>query len=60
MTLEEFSIKVKMYHSLWVLLSEDKPVKKIALTLGYHDPLSFTKCFTRVFGFPPSSIRKKP
>ncbi|MEW6456787.1 MAG: helix-turn-helix domain-containing protein [Acidobacteriota bacterium] len=58
-SLEEFSIKVKMCHSLWILLSEDKSVKEIALSKGYHDPLSFTKCFTRIFGFPPSSIRKK-
>lgn len=53
---EQFSIKIRLCHSLWEVLTTRKLLKTIALDHGYR-PLSFTKRFHSAFGICPSEIR---
>lgn len=49
--------KVKCCQALWELISSDKLIKEIALSIGYR-PLYFSQLFHFNFGVPPSFIRK--
>lgn len=42
-----------------ILLHKDKSdlnIAEVAYEVGFNDPKYFTRCFTREFGYPPSSI----
>ena len=56
--LKKFILRKKFCYSLWQIVSTQKPIKTIALDLGYK-PLSFTKRFHALFGVTPSAVRKK-
>ena len=40
-------------------VSKDLNVSEIAFKVGFNDAKYFTRCFTKVYGFSPSSLQKK-
>lgn len=56
--LKKFILRKKLCYSLWQIVSTRKPIKRIAIEIGYK-PLSFTKRFRALFGVAPYTIRKK-
>lgn len=58
-SLQSYLIKIKCCSGLWQILGTEKPIKTIALEAGY-EPLYFSHLFHKVFGLPPSSIRRLP
>jgi AraC-like DNA-binding protein len=58
-SLQSYLVKMKCCSTLWQILASGKPIKTIALEAGYK-PLYFSKLFNRIFGLPPSSLRKLP
>ncbi|MFQ6069787.1 MAG: helix-turn-helix domain-containing protein [Methanosarcinales archaeon] len=57
-TFKNYLLRKKLCYSLWQIVSTRKPIKRIALEIGYK-PLSFTKRFHALFGVAPSTIRKR-
>ena len=45
----------KAFEMLW----EKRPVKEIALSVGYSDVYQFSRAYKRYFGFPPTTVDKK-
>ena len=41
------------------MLLEKRPVKEIALSVGYSDVYQFSRAYKRYFGFPPTTVDKK-
>jgi len=56
LTLERYILRNRLCYALWNIISTDRPIKSIALDLGYQ-PGSFSERFKKEFGVPPSSIR---
>ncbi|MBC7361458.1 MAG: helix-turn-helix domain-containing protein [Candidatus Aminicenantes bacterium] len=57
--MQSYLRKMKCCHGLWQVLATEKSIKTIALEAGY-EPLYFSQLFHKMFGTPPSSLRKLP
>lgn len=57
LNLKEYIDRIKMCNSLFQLIDK-KPIEKVASISGYNDRFTFCKAFKRVFGIPPSQIKK--
>ncbi|MNL51955.1 Virulence regulon transcriptional activator VirF [compost metagenome] len=55
-TIHEYVLKLRMAHSMKLLLFTDKPVNEVARLAGYSDPFFFSKTFKKQFGLSPSEI----
>ncbi len=53
----DFFIKLRMEHARRLLAETSWSVKEVAATLGYEDPLYFSRVFTSVNSAPPSHYR---
>jgi len=42
-----------------LLSSTDLPIKEISMTMGFNSVSYFTKCYKALYGFSPSTRRKK-
>ena len=57
MTPQEYVLKERITHAKLIIESGDyDSIKEVADSVGYSDPLYFSKAFKKYFGFPPSSI----
>ena len=52
----EIVLETKMTLAKELLLTADMPVQVVATQLGYSEPASFTRAFTKWWGRPPSKI----
>ena len=43
----------------WLIQSTSLPLNKIALSVGYSDPVYFTRLFRKHNGIPPGEYRKR-
>ena len=43
----------------WLIQSTSLPLNKIALSVGYGDPVYFTRIFRKHNGIPPGEYRKR-
>jgi AraC family transcriptional regulator of arabinose operon len=50
-------LNMKMEYACHLLDSGELSVKEVAATLGYEDPLYFSRLFSRTIGMPPRSYR---
>jgi len=48
-----------MHRAKQLLKSTREPVQFIAYSVGFSDPLYFSKAFKKYFGFSPSSFREQ-
>jgi AraC-like DNA-binding protein/mannose-6-phosphate isomerase-like protein (cupin superfamily) len=55
----DYFTRLKIQHACHLLDTTDQPVKTIARTLGYEDPLYFSRVFHRIYGESPSAYRSK-
>lgn len=56
---KDYLLHYRMEHAKHLLETTDIPVKSIASSVGYIDPLTFSKMFSNVVGVPPHRISKK-
>ncbi len=57
MSVQNFLINYRMKRAAALLENTDSPVKEIALSTGYTDPLVFSKAFRKYFGISPKAYR---
>ncbi len=57
-SLKEFKDKIKMCNFLFQLI-DGEPIERLALLSGYCDRFSFCRAFKRIFGIPPSLVKKE-
>ncbi len=55
----EYLLQLRMEKARALLVHTDYPINLIASTVGYQDISSFSHRFSKYFGMPPSSFRKK-
>lgn len=55
----QYLIKLRMEHSKWLLENTDISIEQVAGSVGYSDFSAFYRSFKKVFGTPPSSMRKR-
>ena len=53
----DFLIRLRMHQACHLLKSTGKPVNEIAATLGYQDPLYFSRAFKSILGVAPTHYR---
>ena len=53
----DFLIRLRMHQACHLLKSTGKPVNEIAATLGYQDPLYFSRAFKSILGVAPTRYR---
>ncbi|WIK67372.1 AraC family transcriptional regulator [Globicatella sanguinis] len=58
MTPKDYLTKVRMNRAKQLLESSDLTVKIVALSVGYADPLYFSKSFKKYYGYNPSEVAK--
>lgn len=58
-SLKEYILHVKMDKSLELLANPQFNISEIARSVGFPDPLAFSKSFKKVFGTSPSRYRKE-
>lgn len=58
LSLIELKTLVKIKHAMDLLQRTDQTIAEIAFTLGYNDPLHFSKIFKRIVGMSPANYRK--
>lgn len=51
--------RVRLSHAAWQLEQTDKPVRTVALSVGFEDMPYFTKLFKRTFLLPPGEYRER-
>jgi AraC-type DNA-binding domain-containing proteins len=56
---QEFLVNYKIDKACELLNNPDLPIKVIAASVGYTDPLTFSKIFKKVTGVNPKSYREK-
>lgn len=57
MTPSEYIIKLRMSMACDLLLGTDKPIKEIALSVGYDDAHFFSRAFKKHTGYAPGAYR---
>ena len=50
----DYFTRLRMAHACTLLKSTSASIKQIAISMGYHDPLYFSKVFKAVINVPPS------
>lgn len=55
---KDYLLHYRMEHAKYLLETTDDPIKEIALSVGYNDPLTFSKMFSNLVGVSPSEYRK--
>lgn len=55
--LHQHVIELRMHQSLKLLLTTQKTIQEISLSVGYEDPKYFSRAFKKKFGLPPNEIR---
>ncbi|MBV4357325.1 helix-turn-helix domain-containing protein [Pinibacter aurantiacus] len=55
----DYLIEARLHEAKKLLAETDKPIKEIGAMVGYSRPSSFGAAFTKYFGYPPASVRKK-
>ncbi len=58
LSIKEYLIRYRINRSLDLLKDTDLPIGSIANSVGYEDPLLFSKMFRKVKGLPPSNFRR--
>lgn len=53
----QYFIHLKMQHACQVLDSDERPVKQVAMELGYEDAYYFSRLFKKVMGVSPQQYR---
>jgi len=53
-----FFINMKMQEAIKLLSNRPMRIKEVAFTLGYEDPLYFSRCFTKQMGLSPGTFLK--
>lgn len=57
LTPQEYVLKERITHARLIIESGDyDSIKSVAESVGFSDPLYFSKAFRKYYGFPPSSI----
>ena len=50
----------RMYHAKQMIDSGDfNTIKEVAQTVGYNDPLYFSKVFKKIYGLSPSDMNSQ-
>ncbi|WP_372755222.1 helix-turn-helix domain-containing protein [Labilibaculum sp.] len=52
----EFIRTIRLKKSAQLLKQKCNNVSEVATLVGFNDPLYFSRCFKKQFGFPPSSL----
>ncbi|MFA9370838.1 MAG: two-component regulator propeller domain-containing protein [Labilibaculum antarcticum] len=52
----EFIRTIRLKKSAYLLKSKRHNVSEVATLVGFNDPLYFSRCFKKQFGFPPSNL----
>ena len=55
---KDYLLHYRMEHAKYLLETTDEPIKGIASSVGYNDPLTFSKMFSNLVGVSPSEYRK--
>lgn len=55
---KDYLLHYRMEHAKYLLETTDEPIKGIASSVGYNDPLTFSKMFSNLVGISPSEYRK--
>lgn len=58
-TPKQYSLYVLMRRATALLTRSDITVKDVAFSLGYDEPSSFTRAFTKYFGLSPSEYQRR-
>lgn len=58
MSPQEFLINYRLEKAAQLLIDTDKPIRIIALSIGYDDSLSFSKAFKQKYQVTPSAYRE--
>lgn len=58
MSPKDYLLHYRMEHAKYLLETTNEPVKEIATSVGYNDPLTFSKIFSNLVGESPSEYRK--
>lgn len=53
----QYFIHLKMQHACQLLDSDERPIKQVALALGYEDAYYFSRLFKKVMGISPRQYR---
>lgn len=56
---KEYLNQVRMNRAKFLLETSDEPIKVIAYSVGFSDPLYFSKAFKQYFKKSPTNLRKK-
>ena len=56
---KQYLTDIKLNKAAYLLSSTPMPVSLVAATLGFDDPLAFSKVFKRAFGDSPAMYRKR-
>lgn len=56
---KDYLMHYRMEHAKELLENTELPVKDIAVSVGYHDPLTFSKMFSSAVGMSPTEYRKE-
>ncbi|WGQ11153.1 helix-turn-helix transcriptional regulator [Pedobacter gandavensis] len=55
--LHQHVIELRMHHGLKLLLTTQKTIREISVSVGYDDHKYFSRAFKKKFGIPPNEIR---
>lgn len=55
--LHQHVIELRMHQGLKLLLTTQKTIQEISVSVGYDDPKYFSRAFKKKFGIPPNEIR---
>lgn len=55
-SLHQYIVELRMLYGLKQLMSTDRSIKEIAVSVGYPDPYHFSRAFKRHFNVSPSEI----
>ncbi len=56
---QRYLLELRMNKARELILNTDLLIKEIAVSVGYSSPFTFSEAFSNVFGYSPSSLRRK-